>query len=243
MMMEKKSGTFYGVGVGPGDPELMTLKARRVLTDAPVIAYPSADSSIDGSSRALSIVEKAVDIAGKEVMELVFPMTKDKEALKAARREAAGRIIGKLKEGRDVAFITLGDPMFYSTFSYLVPFVLNVLPGAAVESVPGITSFSAAASASVQPLAESDDKVIIIPAAYDLTLVRTAFEEFDTVVLMKVNRTFDALLGLLEEMGLDDKAVLATRVGWPEEEVTSGLKGFKGKKIDYFSTVIVRKGA
>ncbi len=241
-MTDKKTGVFYGVGVGPGDPELITIKAKRVLEGAGVLAVPrSKDSSSDGRSKALSILKGVVDIEGKEVLELLFPMTKDASALAASRREAAKSIAGRLSAGDDVAFITLGDPMTYSTFSYLVPFVEAALPCVEVRSVPGVTSFAALASRAVVPLAESDEKVIIIPAAYDIEAVRSALEGFDTVVLMKVNSAFDRLVGLLTEMGLIQNAVLASRVGWPEEEITSDIKGLKGRKLDYFSTLIVKK--
>lgn len=235
-------GTFYGIGVGPGDPELLTLKAARVIKECKVLAVPSSDTSSDGLSQAYSIVEKAVDLSGKEILRLSFPMTKDREALKKARAEAAVRIAEKLNAGVDAAFITLGDPMLYSTFSYLVPLIQKEAPGASVKIIPGITSFSAIASRAGVPLAETDERVIIIPAAYEMSDVKKALDSYDTVVLMKVNRIMDKLIDLLTEGGLDGKAVFATRVGWPEETVTTDLKGLKGKKHDYFSTVIIRKG-
>ncbi|MBI5588645.1 MAG: precorrin-2 C(20)-methyltransferase [Deltaproteobacteria bacterium] len=239
----KAFGTFYGVGVGPGDPELLTLKAINVLKGAQVIAVPrSSDSSSDGLSQALRIAEKAVDLKGKEMMELLFPMTKDRESLKSARKEAAAKVAGALKAGKSVAFITLGDPMLYSTFSYLVPLVREVAPEAPVKVVPGITSYGAAVSAAVVPLAESDEKVIIIPAAYDIDEVKGLLKSFDTVVLMKVNRIFDSLLDALVSMGLDGSAILVSRVGWPEEKIVTDIKSLRGGKLDYFSTVIVKKG-
>jgi precorrin-2/cobalt-factor-2 C20-methyltransferase len=239
----KAAGTFYGVGVGPGDPELLTVKAVNVLKGASVIAVPrSSDSSSDGLSQALRIAEKAVDLDGKEKVWLFFPMTKDKEVLNAARKEAALKVADALNAGKDVAFITLGDPMLYSTFSYLVPFVREAAPGAAVKVVSGITSYSAAASIALTPLAESDEKVMIVPAAYDLDAVKGLLESFDTIVLMKVNRIFDRLVDTLDAMGLLGRAVLVSRAGWPEERVVYDLKSLKGEKLDYFSTIIVKKG-
>ncbi len=240
--MTKKTGVFYGVGVGPGDPELLTLKAMKVLESAQVLAVPrSRESSSDGRSKALSVVEGVVDTGGKEVIELLLPMTRDAAELAAARKEAAGLIAAKLSAGLDAAFITLGDPMMYSTFSYLVPFVEAAVPGVEIRSIPGVTSFAALASRSVVPLAESDERVIIIPAPRDMDAVRRALDEFDTVVLMKVNRVFDRLVGLLTETGLLESAVAATRVGWPEEEITSDVASLVGRKLDYFSTLIVKK--
>lgn len=240
----KPAGVFYGVGVGPGDPELLTVKAVNVLKGADVIAVPrSSDSSSDGLSQALIIAKRAVDLEGKELMELLFPMTKDKEALNSARREAAAKVASALGSGRTVAFITLGDPMLYSTFSYLVPFVRELSPGAPVRVVPGITSYGAAASTVLKPLAEADEKVMIVPAAYDVDEVRGLLGSVDTLVLMKVNRMFDAVLDLLVSMGLDDRAFLVSRAGWPEEKVVADIKSLKGAKLDYFSTLIVKKGS
>lgn len=241
--MSGNAGTFYGVGVGPGDPELMTVKALNVLKGCPVIAVPrSSDSSSDGLSQAFSIIKKTVDLDGKKVMELLFPMTKDREALRASRERAASMVAEELKKGNDVAFITLGDPMLYSTFSYLVPFITGILPGAKVRVIPGVTSFSAAVSEAVIPLAESNERVIIIPAAYDIEEVKEAFGTFETVVLMKVNNIFDRLIDLLTDIGLADKAVFVSRVGWPEQEIVRDIKSLKGRKLDYFSMVIVKKG-
>lgn len=240
----KPAGVFYGVGVGPGDPELLTVKAVNVLKGADVIAVPkSTDSSSDGLSQALIIAKRAVDLEGKELMELLFPMTKDKDALDAARREAAAKVALSLDSGRTVAFITLGDPMLYSTFSYLVPFVRELSPGAPVKVVPGITSYGAAASTVLKPLAEADEKVMIVPAAYDIGEVRGLLGSVDTLVLMKVNRIFDRVLDLLVSMGLDDRAFLVSRAGWPEEKVVTDIKSLKGTKLDYFSTLIVKKGS
>lgn len=235
-------GIFYGVGVGPGDPELMTVKSVRVLEKVPVIAVPrSAGTSKDGVSNALTVVKKAVALEGKEVMELLFPMTKDEAALRSSREAAASKIVERLKSGLEVAFITLGDPMLYSTFSYLVPFVKEKLPGAPVKVVSGVTSFSAAAASCVRPLAESGEKVLIVPASYSPEDLREWLTTFDTVVLMKVNKTMGKLVDLLIEAGLGEKAFFASRVGWADEEVITDIRSLKGREPDYFSMVIVKR--
>lgn len=234
-----RNGVFYGVGVGPGDPELMTLKAVSVLRACAVIAVPrSADK---GTSRALDIVKGAFDFGNKEVLELPLPMTKDKAALDASRRQAASLVAEKLGQGQDVAFITLGDPLIFSTFSYLVPFVRELAPGSGIKAVPGVTSFSAAASLQCVPLAETDERVIIVPAAYELERVREALASADTVVLMKVNRAIDGIIDLLTDAGLIEKAFFVSRAGWPEEEIVTDLSAIKGTKPDYFSMIIIRK--
>lgn len=242
MRGEIKAGTLYGVGVGPGDPELMTLKALRVLKEADVIAAPvSKESSPASSSNALGVVKKNMSMEGKVILPLFFPMTKDEEAVKASRRAGAEEIAERLKEGDDVAFVTLGDPMLYSTFSYLVPLVKGLVPGAGISAVPGVNSFSAAAARALTPLAESGEKVIIIPASYGKEELRRWLKEFDTIVLMKVKRDMDSLVNILDEEGLADKALFASRVGWDKEEVVAGIRGLEGRDLDYFSMVIVRR--
>jgi precorrin-2/cobalt-factor-2 C20-methyltransferase len=234
----KKLGTFFGVGVGPGDPELLTLKGVRVLEGAECIAVPK--SGEDRVSLALSIVEKAVGLQGKEVLEIALPMTRDKEALVRAHKEAAGEITKRLSGGKDVSFITIGDPLFYSTFSHLAPIVTEDLPGVKVEVVPGVASFSAAASSSGFFLARGDERVVIVPSIKDLKEIRGLLKGFHTVVLMKVSGVMDEILDLLSQLGIAERAVFVSRAGWPDEEVVKDIKTLKGKKVDYFSMVIVR---
>jgi len=234
-----RPGIFYGVGVGPGDPELITLKAIRVISSAAVLAIPKSEGGAE--SQALAIVNRAMPLDGKETLELSFPMTKDSAALDASRRQAAALIAERLCRGQDVAFITLGDPLLYSTFSYLMPFVKELSPDTEIRAVPGITSFSAAASLIPAALAETDSKVIIIPAAYDLDRVKEALSYADTVVILKVNRAIDKLIDLIADAGLSKSSFFVSRAGWPQEEVVTNLEELRGKKPDYFSMLIVRK--
>jgi len=162
-------------------------------------------------------------------------------ARKHSRRQAAALIAERLCRGQDVAFITLGDPLLYSTFSYLMPFVKELSPDTEIRAVPGITSFSAAASLIPAALAETDSKVIIIPAAYDLDRVKEALSYADTVVILKVNRAIDKLIDLIADAGLSKGSFFVSRAGWPQEEVVTNLEELRGKKPDYFSMLIVRK--
>ncbi|MBI2412769.1 MAG: precorrin-2 C(20)-methyltransferase [Deltaproteobacteria bacterium] len=235
-----KTGMLYGIGVGPGDPELLTLKALRVLKGATVLAYPkSSETASENESKAFSIV-RAAGVEGNEPLELLFPMTKDADALEEARKDAAASIIERLKQGKDVAFITLGDPMLYSTFSYLVPLVKEA--GAEVRSIPGVTSFSAAASVALAPLAESDERVMIMPASTGVEEIKKMLDESGSVVLMKAGRFLDKIIDLALELGVADSSVFASRVGWKDEEVVRGIGKLKGRKAGYFSMVILRKG-
>jgi precorrin-2/cobalt-factor-2 C20-methyltransferase len=229
------------VGVGPGDAELMTLKALRVLKACSVIAVP--DSGRDGEGLAESIVKQALgkDLGQKEFLRLKLPMTKDVNELRKARKLAAKNIVKRLEDGTDVAFVTIGDPLFYSTFSPLVPYVKDACPKAVVSVVPGVMSVSATAAALLTPLSEASEKVAIIPATYGVEEVRDAIEEFDVVVLMKVNRSLDRILGLLDEFGLSDSAAFVSKASWPDEEVVRDVRKLRGETPGYFSMMVIRK--
>lgn len=244
----KKIGTFYGVGVGPGDPELMTLKSLKVIKASGVIAVPSSALPPEPGnaekivSRALQVVRGAVSLEGKEVVALHLPMTRDPDVLRTSREKAAAVLADRLGSGQDVAFVTIGDPMLYSTFGYLAPLVSALLPGVRIVVIPGVSSISAAASLTCSPIAQSDEKVIIVPAAYSVGELRQWLKTFDTVVLMKVNKSMDMLVDLLGETGLERSAIFASRVGWPDEEIITDIGSLKGKRPDYFSMVIIRTG-
>jgi len=230
---------LYGVGVGPGDPELLTLKAIRILQSVPVICVPR--SSHDSDSFALSIIEGVVDKTRQEIIPLIFPMSKDKEVTKKFWDESAIIIEGKLKAGKDVACISIGDPFFYSTFIYVFENLNERLEGLAVEIVPGVSSINASSAAAVLPLAKANERVAVLPATYEKEMLSDALRNYDTIVLMKVNRVFDDVLAVLEEMGLKDKSVFISRCGTEDERIIRDIETLKGKELDYLSMIIVRK--
>jgi len=231
---------LYGVGVGPGDPELLTLKTIRILQSVPVICVPR--SSYDSDSFALSIVEGVIDKAGQEIIPLIFPMSKDKEVTKKFWDESARIIEGKLKAGKDVACISIGDPFFYSTFIYVFENLKERLKDLAVEIVPGVSSINASSAAALLPLAKANERVAVLPATYEKEMLRDALKDYDTIILMKVNKVFDDVLAVLEEMGLKDKSVFISRCGTEDEKIVRDIEILKGKELDYLSMIIVRKG-
>jgi precorrin-2/cobalt-factor-2 C20-methyltransferase len=234
-----KPGKIYAVGVGPGDPELLTRKAERIIRSVPVICTPTGTA--DASSYALSIVEEFIDRGRQEVLVQVFPMNKDQQGLDAFWEQAADQVAERVGAGRDVAFITIGDPFLYSTFLYLYRIFRDKYPAIAIEVVPGISSINAASIAANLPLGMASDRIAILPTTYEDDELRRTFDSFDTIVLMKVSRVFDRVYALLRKLGLDRKAVFVRRVGSGEEEVVIDLAGLVGQKLDYLSLLIVRK--
>jgi precorrin-2/cobalt-factor-2 C20-methyltransferase len=230
---------IYAVGVGPGDPELLTRKAERILRQVSVICAPSANPT--DSSYALSIVEEFIDRSRQEVIVQTFPMKKDQQELEPFWEDAAREAAELVRQGRDVAFITIGDPFLYSTFLYIYRIVREKYPDVSIEAIPGITSINAAAIAAGVPLAAASERVAIIPAAFEEQDLRRVLVDFDTIVLMKVNRVFEQVYALLQELGLEKKGVFIRRVGSGEEEVVFDLETLLGKKLDYLSLLIVKK--
>ena len=236
--MSQSCGTFYGVGIGPGDPELLSLKALRVIRSAAHIFVPKAEAKAD--SFALDIVSPYVDRA--KVREMVFPMIRDPQRLKEFWTAAADEMMACLRRGEDVAFLTIGDPLTFSTYNYVLEIIRRELPEKNIVTVPGITSYNAVAARASFSLAEGNERIAILPVPEgDLGPLREALKAFDTVVLMKVAKKLDAVVDLLEEMGLTGRAVFGSYVGTPQEFVTREVASLKGTGRGYMSVIIVRK--
>lgn len=229
-----RQGTLYAVGIGPGDPELMTLKAARLIRENKYICVPRGSES--GVSMARGIVEQAVDLSDKQVLDVHFPMRKGTQ--RDSLVDAAGELLAILSGGDNVVFATLGDPVLYSTFFHLLDAVISINPGVRVELVPGVTSVTASGARLGINLALAKDKVAVLPATY-MDDIRDTLDRFDTVVLMKVHSVMDELRRTLAETGHLERAYFVSRVGFPEE-VALPLKDVRPEHINYFSTIIVR---
>ena len=238
-MNNNVTATIYAVGVGPGDPELITRKAERILRSVDVVCAPTGQA--EAASFALSIVEPYLDRSRQRIVEQVFPMKKEEADLLPFWREAAATVAAHARAGRSVAFITIGDPFLYSTFLYIYRILKEDYPDVPLEIVPGISSVFAAAAASGVPLGMASDRIAILPATYEADHLRQVLHDFDTVVLMKVHRRFDAILALLTELGLQDNAVYVRRVSSDQEEIVTNLTSLSGKALDYMSLLIIQK--
>ncbi|MBI5124333.1 MAG: precorrin-2 C(20)-methyltransferase [Candidatus Omnitrophica bacterium] len=231
-------GKLYGIGIGPGDPKLLTVKAREILDTVDTIFVPKAKD--DGRSHARSIIEKAVS-RSKNFIELTFPMTKDQKKLESYWLRAAQSIVKELKRERTAAFVTIGDPFIYSTYIYLLETLRKYFPGIEVETVPGISAFNAAAASACLPLLKGDEKLAILPVTRTLAGLKDALKEFDTVVLMKVGSKINSVIRLLKEMKLVKNAILVSHAGRSDERIIRDLASLKDKKLGYLSVIIVRR--
>ncbi|HCG90678.1 MAG TPA: precorrin-2 C(20)-methyltransferase [Dehalococcoidia bacterium] len=238
-MQNKNIGTFYAVGVGPGDPELLTQKATRILNNVPVICTPVARTSAE--SYALSIVRGAINLDNKEIITSEFP-TDDESAAQSVWKEAANSIIQHLNAGTDVAFITEGDPMIYSTVSYVLEVIRDECLGVTIEVIPGISSPMAAASSAGIPLVKHGQKLAILPYVYGIDDLREAISNYDTIVLMKVNKLLLGALSNLEQLGLLGRTTYVRRASTDTEKIVRNLNDLTEEDLDYFSLLIIRKG-
>ncbi len=237
--MNNEEGVFYGIGVGPGDSELVTLKAVRIIKSVDCIFAPRADSK--GSSLALDIVADVCE--GKRVVEQVYPMVRDKAKLEAAWMASANEIKSEIESGNNVAYLTIGDPLTFSTYCYLLQQLSKIIPSQNIHTIPGITSYNAAASLANFSLIEQSEKLAIIPVSSNIDELRPILNSFDTVILMKVAKKLDEVIGLLEDMELIDNSLFASYIGFNNEFITRDLLSLKGEGKGYLSVIIVRQSA
>ncbi|MFJ3388703.1 MULTISPECIES: precorrin-2 C(20)-methyltransferase [Lysinibacillus] len=231
-------GILYGLGVGPGDPELITVKAFRVIQESPVIAYPK---KLKGSkSYAHRIVDVYINPEEKDMLGLVFPMTKDEAVLEREWTKSVELVYEKLKEGKDVAFVTEGDPLLYSTFIHMMKLMQDMHPNVEIRTVPGISSFNGSASRLGIALADGDDRVAIVPAHDDYDAMREAIESHDAVVFIKVAKVIDLMLEVLRDLDLLDKASVVTKVT-SDEEIIWDVRELDGVDLEYLTLMVVRK--
>jgi precorrin-2/cobalt-factor-2 C20-methyltransferase len=233
-----KTGTLYGIGIGPGDPDLMTLKGADILSRCRNVFVPKARTAAE--SVALKIAGRHLG-PDAEVIELVFPMTQDAAELEERWEESAGRVVETLEGGEDACFLTLGDSLLYSTYIYLLRAVKKRIPDLDAVTVPGITAFSAAAALTNFSIGERKEPVTIVPTADDLGAVERAIETGGTVILMKVGKRLAAILDLLERVGVIEESVFIARVGQEGERVETDLRKLRGESAEagYLSIILV----
>ena len=236
--MKKSYGKLIGASLGPGDPELITRRSWAVLQSGARWIYPVKKA--EEVSYALSIVERGGLPIPADAVELVFPMTRDAEALGKAWVRAAQQTVELLGEGRDLVFLVEGDASTFATFGHLARVARELAAEIEVETIPGVSSFAAAAATTGMPLAEEDETLAIIPAAYGTGVIDHMLDEFDTLILLKVKPLLDEVLELLERRDLLETSCFIEKVGSPDERVVRDLASLKGEKVNYLSLLLVQ---
>jgi precorrin-2/cobalt-factor-2 C20-methyltransferase len=231
--MLAECGRLYGLGVGPGDPELLTLKAVRLLRAVPVIAYPAPEH---GDSFARSIVAAWIDGHQREIA-IRFPM-KPGPPPAAIYDAAAAGLAAELESGRDVALLCQGDPLFYGSF---VNVFIRLAGRYRIEIVPGVSSLTAVAAAAAVPLVSRDDTLAVIPATLKEDQMAARLGECDTAAIVKLGRHAAKVRRVLDRLGLLDGAVYVEHATLPTQRVAP-LACVNGDKTPYFSMALVRRG-
>lgn len=229
-------GRFIGVGVGPGDSELLTVKTVRYLKEADVIICPEKKEG--SGSFALDIAKEYIDM--DKVAYMTFPMHYDVDELKKKWSSNADEIQDLVSNGKMVVFITLGDPTVFSTYMYLLDYLRET--DLSIETVPGITSFCNMASSMNIPIAEWEEGFSVVPLrkSVDEKLIN-ALDNFENVVIMKPSNDGKALAKVLKEKGLENNFVLVTKSGTDKEVRIKDIRYLEEEKIPYLSTIIVKK--
>lgn len=217
-------GILHGIGVGPGDPELISLRAARILADVDVIL--AAASPKNDHSLALAIARPHLNPAA-EVRRLDFPMTRDAAILRDAWRKAAQNVQAVLAQGKNAAFLTLGDPLVYSTFSYLMTELKKLAPEVKINVVPGITAFQAAAACAQTPLCEGEEPFTLLSGILPQKDLEELLGRPGGAAILKVYRNYKAITGALQAAGRAQSCVTASYVGQPGEKITAGLPAAK----------------
>ena len=236
---------LIGIGVGPGDPELLTVKAVKAIQNADTIMCPTADE--DKPSIAFSIVSSLIDKSkNQEIIKLIFPMTKDKDILQVTWKKNAKIMAEKVLTGKNVVYLTIGDPNLYSTWIYMHKDIKLNYPEIKISVIPGIVSmFTFAAKVGIG-IAEGAEKVAIIPSCYDLSTVKEIAKHSDTMVFLKDGRYFDKVIDLLKESGFPDNSIFAIGqdLGTENEiirKLTLGEVNDGTLTTKYFSILVVKR--
>ena len=236
---------LIGIGVGPGDPELLTVKAVKAIQDADIIMCPA--SKEDRPSIALSVVDSLIDKSkNQEIVKLIFPMTKDKDVLEETWRRNAKIMAETVQSGKNVVYLTVGDPFLYSTWIYMHKDLTEKYPEMNISVIPGIVSMFTFASKVGVSIAEGAEKVAIIPSCYDLSSVKEIAKNSESMIFLKDGRYFDQVIDVLKESGFPDNSIFAIGqdLGTEHEiirKMTLGEVNDDTLTTKYFSILVVKR--
>jgi len=236
---------LIGIGVGPGDPDLLTVKAVKAIQNADIIMCPA--SKEERPSIALSVVESIIDKSkNQEIIKLIFPMTKDKDILKATWKKNAKIMAQTVLSGKNVVYLTVGDPYLYSTWIYMHKDLTENYPEMNISVIPGIVSMFTFASKVGVSIAEGAEKVAIIPSCYDLSSVKEIAKNSESMIFLKDGRYFDQVIDILKESGFPDDSIFAIGqdLGTDHEivrKLTLGEVNDETLTTKYFSILVVKR--
>jgi precorrin-2/cobalt-factor-2 C20-methyltransferase len=236
--MNKKTGTLYGIGVGPGDPDLITMKAVKILSRVDIV-YAAASTKNNHSL--------AVNIAGPHIPEntpvkmLRFPMTRDKCETKKAWKEHAQTIIAELEKGSDTAFLTLGDSMTYSTYGYILKYVKTIAPHLDVHTIPGITSYQAAAARLNTPLVEGEETLMVVSGVTGGDRLRDLAGKPENIVFLKAYRNVKDIQAAIDEVAKFSSCVGVKNCGLADEEIIPDIKILSEQVPDYWTLILAKQ--
>jgi len=233
-----KCGTLYGIGIGPGDPELITLRGMKLVQSLRRVYLPA---TAPGRSYAGEIAASYLDPARQEVVQLVCPPLRNREALQRRWAELASEVAAALADGEDAAFLTEGDPSLYSTFQYLAAALRRDHPQLPIQIVPGVTSVCAAAAVAGRPLAMWDEAFAIVPATASPEVLAAALQAADGLAVLKPGSGADGLMRMLIERETELDVALVRRAGRPEQSIAVSQAAFVEAPLDYFSLLLVRR--
>lgn len=243
--MAKVKEGLVGIGVGPGDPELLTLKAAKAIQNADIIMCPASNEN--RPSIALSVVSSLIDKSkNQKIIKLIFPMTKDTEILKQTWKKNAKIMAQQVLSGNNVVYLTVGDPYLYSTWIYMHRNIKESHPDMNITVIPGIVSMFTFASKVGISIAEGAEKVAIIPSCYDLTSVKEIAKNSEVMVFLKDGRYFDQVIKVLKESGFPDDSIFAIGqdLGTDKEIIRTlklGQVNDSTLTTKYFSILVVKR--
>ena len=232
-----QTGILYGVSVGTGDPELITVKGLRILQQSKVVAFPAGIGDRPGVAQKI--------IAGwlephQILLPLDFPYLQDREQLQTAWHKAAQLAWQYLAEGEDIAFACLGDVSFYSTFTYLAQTLQALHPEVAIDTVPGVSSPMAIASALQVPLTVERQKLAVLPALYTVRELEAVLDWAEVVVLLKVSSVYPQVWQILKERNLLESSWIVERATFPDQKIYRNLSNYPQLDLSYFSIMLTK---
>lgn len=237
-IMNKKAGILYGIGVGPGDPDLITMKAVKILHQVDIVF--AAASTKNDHSLAVNIAREHIPDSAA-VIRLKFPMTRDKNETRKAWKAHSQSIIAALERGRNVAFLTLGDSMTYSTYGYILRYVQTMAPHLEVQTVPGITSYQAAAARLNTPLVEGEESLMVVSGAKGGNRLRELCGKPENVVFLKAYRNVTDIKAAIDETGKYRSCVGVKSCGHPDEEIIKDIGELSRRKPDYWTLILTKQ--